>query len=166
MGTFLRLATFAAAGAAVMFYFDPEAGRRRRAMMRDKLTSTSREAAEAAQATARRVTDRARGLVHEGTSRLDGSALPRSDEQLRERIRSRLGHLSSHPGAIEVVVEQGRVRLEGPILAREVERVVDEIRRMPGVESVDNQLSVHEQPGNIPALQGGDQVQAGSMGRS
>jgi hypothetical protein len=159
MGKVLKLAMWAGVGAALMYWLDPAAGRQRRALVRDKLAGGTHQTAEALKAQAKRAADRAKGLMHGRPSE------PQDDEQMRERIRARLGHLTRHAAAIEVEVQGSRVCLRGPILASDVEPVVFEVRHMPGVELVDNQLNIHEQPGNIPGLQGNGPLPGSGMGR-
>lgn len=53
----------AALGAAAMYLLDPEHGRRRRAIARDKVYSAQAKTRKAAQRTARDLTNRARGMV-------------------------------------------------------------------------------------------------------
>jgi hypothetical protein len=55
-------------GAGLMYLLDPERGRRRRALMRDKLMSASNSASDALGAKARDLSNRARGLMHEAGS--------------------------------------------------------------------------------------------------
>src|SRR5690606_27678757 len=62
----LLMLTGAGAGAALMYIFDPQQGRRRRAIARDKLAHSSRVAGERAQATWKDVRQRSYGLYAEG----------------------------------------------------------------------------------------------------
>lgn len=55
----------AALGAAAMYMFDPEHGRRRRAMAKDKVNSARAKTRKAAERTARDLTNRARGAIAE-----------------------------------------------------------------------------------------------------
>lgn len=52
-------------GALAMFMLDPVSGRRRRALVRDQAVRYGRETAEAAEATASDLRNRARGMVAE-----------------------------------------------------------------------------------------------------
>ena len=75
------------------------------------------------------------------------------DDILIERVRAQLGRPVSHPRAIEVRAESGKVVLSGPILADEAEDLIQRISRIPGVRSIESQLEVHAEPGDIPSLQ-------------
>ena len=59
------LATGLAVGAAMMFIFDPEQGRRRRAIARDKIVRYGNEASEFAAGTAKDLRNRAYGVAAE-----------------------------------------------------------------------------------------------------
>lgn len=139
-------------GAGVMYLMDPARGRRRRAVLRDQMNHASRKALGAMDMTARDLSNRTRGLFAE--LRAMGDDEPVGDEVLRERVRSALGRSVTHPHAVEVKVVSGRVSLSGPILADEVQRLLRRVAAVRGVQGVDNQLEVHQEPGNVPGLQG------------
>ena len=54
-----------AMGVAMMYFLDPQGGRRRRALVRDKATSMAHQAEHYAEKTARDLSNRATGMVHE-----------------------------------------------------------------------------------------------------
>ena len=141
-----------AAGAGLMYLLDPESGRRRRAMARDKARRGANVTGRRLRATTTDVGHRARGVVLERVHRFrrerpDGEILTR-------RVRSELGHHTSHAHAIHVAADQGRVILSGPVLASEVEELIKAAGKVRGVEAVENRLDVHESPEGVPALQG------------
>jgi uncharacterized membrane protein len=139
-------------GAGLMYLFDPERGRRRRAMVRDQLTHVRHRARDAFDATRSDLTNRGQGM---GASLRNwigtGEA---SDPVLAERVRSVIGRIVAHPGSINVKTDQGRVVLSGPVLAKEVDRLIDRVGSVRGVRALDNQLDVYLEPGNVPGLQG------------
>jgi hypothetical protein len=55
----------AALGAAVMYFLDPQGGRRRRALVRDKTFSWANQAEEYAEKKAQHLGNRASGMAHE-----------------------------------------------------------------------------------------------------
>jgi hypothetical protein len=148
----LRLLTTAAAGAGLMYLLDPERGRRRRAIVRDRLVRAAHRTGDAVDATSRDVGNRARGVVAELRSRLANVEV--SDGVLHERVRARIGSVIGHAGAIDAAVIEGQVSLHGPVLAGDVDRLVRRVRSVPGVREVINQLDVHDEPGGVPGLQG------------
>jgi hypothetical protein len=52
-------------GLALMYFYDPEEGRRRRALLRDKLTKWTRIGRQTAEGTAKDVRNRTVGVMHE-----------------------------------------------------------------------------------------------------
>ncbi len=140
-------------GAGLMYMFDPDRGRRRRALVRDQLAHTARVAGEAIDTTSRDLSHRAYGLMAESSHLFRRDEV--SDEVLMARVRSRLGRAVSHPHAIEVKVKDGRVTLGGQVLAHELNRLLSGVSSVRGVEEVENQLTVHAQAAGVPALQGG-----------
>lgn len=144
----LSLVVGIAAGALAMYYLDPLAGRRRRALVRDQLVSAGHETAYFTGRKAKRAADRVKGYL--ATHRPGRHAVPESDQQLHDRIRARLGHVMHSPRSVEVQVEHGRVCLRGHILRPELDRVLHEVSRMAGVVALENQLVTHETAAGIP----------------
>jgi uncharacterized membrane protein len=148
-------------GALLVYLLDPERGRRRRALARDKLVSAAHGVKDAVDTTTRDVTNRARGTVAE--IRSWAGRRPPSDAALAERVRSRLGFLVSHPRSIDVGVVDGRVTLSGLVLADEASRLFAGVNRVRGVRHVHDNLEVHQEPGNVPGLQGEGQRMRGRV---
>jgi len=141
-----------AIGAGLMYLLDPDRGRRRRAMVRDQVVSGWHELDDAVDTASRDLKNRARGVLAETRSRIRGEDV--DDEVLRERIRSRIGRVVSHPHAIEVEAEGGCVTLKGPVLESEKAALVSTVKGIRGVDGVIDRLEVHEEPGRVPGLQG------------
>jgi uncharacterized membrane protein len=139
-------------GAALMYMLDPDRGSRRRVLVRDKLASAANAMPNAIGVTARDLSNRAEGLASQVTSLFSSKEVP--DEVLVERVRSKMGRVVSHPHAIQVKADHGRVTLSGPILAREVDDLLATVSLVTSVTDVDNQLEAHEQADNLPSLQG------------
>jgi uncharacterized membrane protein len=140
-------------GAGLMFFLDPQQGRRRRALVRDQLTHFVSHADDAVGCVARDFSHQCQGLLAEGWSQL--ARWTPTDRQLAERVRSRMGRFVSHPSAIEVTAQEGRVTLSGRVLAHELDDLLACVARVPGVRGVENRLEVHSRPGHVPDLQGG-----------
>jgi uncharacterized membrane protein len=139
-------------GAALMYMFDPDRGKRRRALVRDKLASAANKTPDAIGATARDLSNRAEGLASQVASLFSSNEV--TDEVLVQRVRSKMGRVISHPHAIQVKADHGRVTLSGPILAHEVSDLLLTVSTVSGVTEIDNQLETHEQAGNVSSLQG------------
>ena len=142
-------------GVALMYFLDPNSGRRRRARTRDKVVHAARVVNEGAKVTARDTVHRAQGAWAEA-KRLFTHEDEVSDEVLVGRVRAELGRVVSHPHAIEATAAGGHVALLGPILSYEVRPLLRAVRRVPGVRAVSDQLTVYNEPEHVPALQGGE----------
>jgi hypothetical protein len=153
MNNALRTIACAGLAAGATYYFDPLLGKRRRSLLRDQWIRASTRSVHAARVVGRDSSNRLQGRLAQMRSGFAGRY--QDDEALVARIRSKLGRLVSHPSAIEVAVHDGSVTLSGPILAREVDRLINGIRSMPEAPRVESQLEVHREPGNVSALQGG-----------
>ena len=140
MKSVFRLAAAFAAGAAVMYFMDPVAGRRRRALRRDQGVAARHQVEDLVRAKSRRMVDQLQGTAARARARLSNA--PLDDELLLARIHARLGHLLEHPRAVEVAVLNGNVVLTGRASAAEIEHLSDAIARMRGVAEVDNRLWV------------------------
>ena len=143
----LAMIVGAGVGAGLMYLYDPQMGRRRRALTRDQFIRLSHRIDEAID-----VTSRAVGLWAEMRASMASNGV--SDEVLAERVRSQLGGLVGHPSAIDVRAEQGRVTLNGPVLHHEVDRLLKGVASVRGVHEVEHRLDIHDEPGNVPGLQG------------
>jgi len=144
--------TGAAVGAALLFVLDPDRGARRRALLREKLARARRVAGEGAGATARDLSNRARGVAASVRGRLSEGDV--SDHVVCERVRAKLGRATSHAHALDVGVRDGCVTLRGPILSSEVQDVLAVAAAVRGVHDVVNELEPHETAAGIPSLQG------------
>jgi hypothetical protein len=141
----------AAAGATLVFLLEPS-GTRRRAVVRDKTASAARRGARLSARASRHLYNRSKGLAAEAAARMRNDQP--SAEVLAQRVRADLGRAVSDPAAVQVTAGNGRVTLRGPVLAAEVEGLLRRVARVRGVQQVDNELTVHAEPGAVPALQG------------
>jgi hypothetical protein len=140
-------------GTGVMFLLDPDRGKRRRALLRDKVVSAARQTGECWDVTTRDLRNRTQGIITDIQSRF--SSEPVTDDVLVDRVRSKLGRIVSHPRAIHVTAQNGNVTLAGPILASEVGELLTCVKQVHGVDDVTNNLEPHETAENHPSLQGG-----------
>lgn len=152
MGKLSSLLWGAAIGAGLMYFQDPQNGNRRKAMVRDQITHLRRQGDEALDTAVHDLRNRVQGLMAEGIAMFSQGSLP--DYIVEERIRSRLGFLTRHPRVIEVTVQNGTAVLRGDILEEEVDNLLRGVRRVRGVRSIENNLNVHKELGDIPQLQG------------
>lgn len=141
-------------GLAAMYMLDPDRGRRRRAIVGDKAASLALDTQRALRAATRDATHRIEGLRARARHLLTDEPVP-DDLQLIERVRARMGRLVAHPHAIQVGAYNARVTLSGPVLAHEVTRLLDAVRSVWGVSSIENRLVVFDSAESISSLQGG-----------
>ena len=139
-------------GAFLMYILDPQIGRRRRAVARDKMTRFGHKTADAIDVASRDLKNRVVGLAAETRGLFSKEEV--SDEVLAQRVRETLGSMVSHPGSIEVKAENGRIILSGPILGAEVDGLLKRVSSVRGVRTVENRLEPHETGENVPGLQG------------
>jgi uncharacterized membrane protein len=139
-------------GAGLMYLYDPDRGRRRRALLRDQATSLANTTDDAMDKAVRDIQNRLRGTWAETRAMFSRDEAP--DWVIEERVRAELGRISRHTGAIEVNSMAGRVALSGPILKTDVDRVISNISKVRGVKEVDTRMDIHETADDIPALQG------------
>jgi hypothetical protein len=142
----------AALAAASMYLLDPERGRRRRALVRDKIVSRLKGARHATGVMGR---DARHGL--HGVARNHSLIRSKdvSDEILVARVRAGVGRATPNAGAIYVYCSHGVVTLQGAVLKHEHPRVMREARSAAGVEEVHDELAAYKRPNDVPDLQGG-----------
>jgi uncharacterized membrane protein len=93
--------------------------------------------------------NRSRGMLAEMMGRLseDGA----DDLIITERVRAELGRLVRYPGSLQVTSENGKIRLQGPVLASDADSLVRRVAAVRGVTGVDNQLSTFQTMEEMPA---------------
>jgi osmotically-inducible protein OsmY len=133
----------AIAGAAVAYLFDPEAGRGRRARLRDQAAAAGRRARDRAGEMSRHAGNVVEGRIHEATASMDtGRAM--DDVTVADRIRSEvLGRPDLAAGGLLVDVTDGVAHLRGRFDdADRLARVIDLTEKVRGVREVDNLVEV------------------------
>ena len=129
-------------GVALAYFFDRQLGRRRRSWARDKMVHAAYVGGRRFTATEHHLTNRARGMFAQLRSL--SRRVDESDEIVEARIRLALGRACSHPAAIDLKVQGGRVVLSGAVLEREHKNVLCRLARVRGVHGIDDQLERHE----------------------
>src|SRR5207237_356285 len=141
-----------ASGLGLMYFLDPDQGRRRRALVRDQMVHAAHKTGDAVDATSRDIANRAKGAVAELRGRFQDTNV--SDDVLRERVRARIGAVIGHAGTVGVEVTDGVATLSGPVLTHEVARLLRRGAAVRGIKGVADSVEVHAEAGDIPALQG------------
>ena len=159
MSAFTTLFRGALLGAAAMYLLDPDRGRRRRAIARDKARSAATQAGAFVRAARRDARHRLRAVGARAAhlTRRRREEVP-ADVVLVERVRARLGRVVKHPHAVRVSAVRGHVRLAGPILAFEHATLRAAVARVRGVRTIDDDgLTLYRSAEHVSALQDGAQ---------
>jgi uncharacterized membrane protein len=150
----------AALGGAAMYFFDPDKGRRRRALVRDQAVKASTDARDFVNKGKRDLVHR--GAVVKGRVRSIFKRRSATDEVLVERVRSAMGRFVAHPGAVDVTAADGRITLSGSILSHEQDELIEGVSAVAGVREVIDRLNVYEKAQGISELQGGGREPSGT----
>jgi len=141
-----------AVGAAGMYFLDPERGAKRRNMARDRFMSTARDVQHEAEQRAKYAASTAEGMAkkvqHElGTAGSTATAVL-DDYTLTQKVESELFRDPSiDKGKININVENGVVVLRGEVQRpEEINSIEAQVRRISGVNSVDNKLHLPNTP--------------------
>lgn len=128
------------AGAAAVYFLDPDRGSARR-------SAVAGTAGRAVRATGARLKQGSSGMqggwhgVRAGW-RAFWQELPVADEVLVARIRAGMGHLLRDLSGLEIVAHKGHVVLSGAVDPDEVEQIVRAASTVAGVRSVENHLEL------------------------
>jgi hypothetical protein len=87
-------------GAALMYIFDPDRGKRRRPLIRDKVEAAGNKLSDTADKMQRDLRKRDYGVVAEAKSIFRHDEV--TDDVLVDRVRSRLGRIPVHIGAFDI----------------------------------------------------------------
>lgn len=149
-------------GAGLMYLLDPQGGRGRRAVARDKTVSALKQGGEKAAKTSRHLGNKTKGLAAQAGSKLRKSDLADNLEDLKnngqallDRVQRKVRRAVSHPSAIDAILEEGRVILHGLVLASELAGLLAAIQAVEGVTEVQNHLEIHESAQDLAAFRGG-----------
>ena len=140
----LRTFLFAGvAGAAVMYFLDPDRGEGRRAVARDRFEAMVRRGKLNVERQARYRQGQAEGIMHEVASR-GRSEAPGDDIAIKDRVESEVfGRRGFPKGKVNAEVVNGRLRLDGELDSEaEIAEVIAECRAVPGVREVESYLHV------------------------
>ncbi|HSU83046.1 MAG TPA: hypothetical protein VLR69_11550 [Thermoanaerobaculia bacterium] len=155
----------AGVGAGLMYLLDPQGGRGRRAVARDKSVSVLKQGGKAAAKTSRHLGNKTKGLVARTGSKLRESDLADDGQKLLKRVQKAVRASVSYPSAIDPILENGRVYLHGLVLASEVALLLAAIEAVEGVDGIENRLELHESPKDLAAFRKGARRWAGPATR-
>ena len=141
-----------ATGAFAMYFLDPDSGRRRRNVTRDRLAGAVRRGWRAFGRTGRRLTAETYGLAQQAQHVQPEHWSVPNDATLVQRVESELFRDPDVPkGRININAEAGMIALRGVLDRPEQIRAVENaVSRMPGVRGVQNLLHLPGTP--VPNL--------------
>jgi osmotically-inducible protein OsmY len=133
---------FAAVGAGLAYFFDPQSGKRRRKMTLDRTAGFFRHGGRRAERAGRTVASEAYGLKQKATHRREEAKPEPDDTTLARKVESEIFRAADVPkGQINVNAENGVVVLRGeveqPELIKDLEK---KTRKVQGVREVENLL--------------------------
>jgi osmotically-inducible protein OsmY len=143
-----RLLFFGSIGAAIAYFFDPDNGRRRRALTRDRVPAAFRGGARRAERLGRTVGSEAYGTAQK-VQHLQEEEKPQPDDvTLTRKVETEIFRDADVPkGQINVNAENGVVVLRGevgqPELIKDLEK---KTRKVQGVREVENLLHTPGSP--------------------
>jgi osmotically-inducible protein OsmY len=142
-----KVALLAAAAAGIAWLLDPESGRRRRALLRDRVAAFFRRGARSGGRAARGVASEAYGLKQKATH-LREQPKDFDDGTLKAKVETELFRAADSPkGRVNVNAQHGVVQLRGEVESPElIDELVARARSVQGVQEVENLLHLPGSP--------------------
>jgi hypothetical protein len=144
----VRVGAGAAAGTVVMFVFDPNQGKRRRAYMRDRTAAFTRQSSRRLARTSRRTWARIYGWEQRALHLPHRPEPPADDQMVTDRILSQAFRgLDVPTGRINVNVEEGIAVLHGALERQDQIRDIESaVKKVAGVRKVESYLHLPGTP--------------------
>lgn len=142
----MRAKTAFLAGAGAAYFFDPQTGKRRRHVARDRSLKALRRVQRGAVKKVKLVGGHARGLSAISMRAVRRPAVAGDDETVAQRIRSdALRDLGLSTKDVDVRVEEGFATLRGSVgTIDDADRLVSRVRKVPGVKDVSAEVRIAE----------------------
>ena len=147
----------AAVGAAIAYFFDPQSGRRRRALARDRSAGFFRRAFRRLGRVQRGVQAEAYGLSQKAQHLREEPKPTPDDATLAQKVQTEIFRDADVPkGQININAENGTVVLRGEVGTPDMIRDLEErARSVQGVEHVENLLHLPGTPAPMHERQSG-----------
>jgi osmotically-inducible protein OsmY len=139
-----KLLGLVALGAALTYFYDPDQGRRRRAMAKDRIAGFFRKTARQGEELGRSASAQAEGMAKK-TTHLKEEQKPQPDDvTLARKVETEIFRDAEVPkGQINVNAENGKIVLRGEVGEPEMIGDLEErARKVQGVNDVENLLRV------------------------
>ena len=143
----MGLFTGAAIGAAIAFFFDPQSGRRRRNVTRDRALAMFRRTGRQAEQIGRGVASEAAGVAQKAQN-IREEPKEFDDVTLARKVETEIFRDADVPkGQINVNAVEGVVELRGEVDSQEmIDQLVAKTRKVQGVRDVENLLHLANTP--------------------
>jgi osmotically-inducible protein OsmY len=144
----LRVLFYGAIGALAAYFFDPDSGRRRRALARDRVPAFLRQGGRKAEQMGQAASAEAYGAAQKVKHRKEEEKPQPDDVTLARKVETEIFRDADVPkGQINVNAENGIVVLRGEVGKPEMIRDLEEkTRKVQGVREVENLLSTPKTP--------------------
>jgi hypothetical protein len=139
MNSLARSIVGAAMTAVAAYYMDPVNGHRRRLMLSDKVSRVTRRVELGTRDARHDVSEQARSLASRTRSAFAPDHL--SDKAVSKQVRSAVRQTVSQPESVVFTVDHGHVILRGGLLPHEHQRLLNHVRRQPGVAIITDHLT-------------------------
>jgi len=146
MNSLARSIVGAALTAAAVYFLDPVSGRQRRVLLQDRCKRAARSIDLGTRDARRDASERY--FASRGSGNAKASSGQRPDRAVNKTVCNAIRHSVAHPESIDVAVDRGHVFLRGNLMPHEHQRLLDEVRRQPGVFIVSDHLSDHHGNGH------------------
>jgi osmotically-inducible protein OsmY len=138
----LRVIRYVGLGALLAYFFDPDSGRRRRALARDRIPALFRHGSERVEETAKSVSSEAKATKAKVAHRKEAEKPQPDDVTLARKVETEIFRDVDVPkGQVNVNAENGKVVLRGevdkPALIKDLEK---RTKNVQGVVEVENLL--------------------------
>lgn len=144
----------AAIGAGLMYILDPNRGRARRSMLRERGIRAVHIAQREANKQLRNAGNHLVGRMREIKSSVRHRSSDISDDIVLDRVRAQLGRDIRHMRMLDFTVQDGCVIVAGPALRGEAEKIRRRLRKTRGVRDCDVRVAEVSQ-GEMERLAGG-----------
>lgn len=136
------------ASGSLVYFMDPERGRRRRSMFRDRIMARARRIGRGLRTMWRGAAAETYGVSHKIVHLVPRPSDMTDDETLRQRVESQLFRDRHVPkGNLSITAEHGMIILRGELDSPiEIAQLAERVGHMAGVRGVQNLLHPHGTP--------------------
>lgn len=153
MNTAARVLVGMAVAAGAVYLLDPASGRRRRFTLGDEFTRATRRMEIGTRGARHDTSERAHAVAAWTKSKLTPDQT--RDKAVLKHVRETIRDWVSDARSISVAVDEGQVILRGSVYTHEHQRLLDELRRVPGVRIVTDHLTAREMADSLSWLDAG-----------